>query len=55
MLDTLCDHLAEIPGLYIDEMAISYGTSSTYDRRHPVSHVLFLGLDGPRRQLGRNP
>jgi hypothetical protein len=39
MLDTLCDHLAKIPGLYLEEMA-----KFLWDHRRLTFNVLFLRL-----------
>lgn len=48
MLDAFCDHLAEKPGLYVEEWLSSYGMSSTFCHHHLASNVLFCGLAGQK-------
>jgi hypothetical protein len=55
MLEPFVTTSLRYPAFISKRWLSSYGTSSTYYHHHPASNVLFLGLDGPRRQPGRNP
>ena len=53
MIEALCDRLLEKPGLYVDEMAIFYGTSSASRSQIRVSNGILPRWDGRRKLLDR--
>jgi hypothetical protein len=52
MIETLCDHLLEKPGLYFDKMAISSGTSSRPWSQPLASDEPLSPNASPKRRLG---
>lgn len=49
ILEALCVYLLENPDLYLDEMAVFYGTSSTSTPRNLVSVAFLHSKDGRRK------